>query len=48
MKELKNVNVVARLTPVEKEKIKSYAKKRGMTISEVIRELCYEIFNKEE
>lgn len=48
MKDVKNAKIEIRLTPVEKEKIKDYAKQRDMTISEVVRDLCYEIFNKKE
>ncbi len=37
-----------RLTEEEKQAIKIYAAKQGKTMSEIVRDLCYEIFNKKE
>ena len=34
-----------RLTKEEKQKLKEYAEVRSITMSEAIRELCYQIFN---
>lgn len=48
MKETKETFLKLRLTTEEKELIKQYAENRNMTMSEVVRELCYKIFNKEE
>ena len=45
MERYKKVEV--RLTEEEKTAIKVYAAKKGKTMSEIIRELCEEIFNKE-
>ena len=36
-----------RLTPEEKQKFKDYAEKHNMTLTEVIRHFCYQIFNQE-
>lgn len=44
-KELKTTRIEIRVTPEEKELIKAYAEKRHLTISDVIRILCEEIFN---
>lgn len=44
MKEVKDVILKVRLTPVEKEKLRVYAEERSKTMSEVIRDLCYDIF----
>jgi len=45
MKENKTARMEIRLTPAEKEKLKQYAEKHNMTVSETIRDLCYKIFN---
>lgn len=48
MKETKTEFFRMRLTQEEKEKIMAYAEKRGLTMSEAVRELCYKIFNEKE
>lgn len=45
---IKDKKIEVRLTQEEKELLKAYAKKRHMTMSEVIRVLCEEIFKGEE
>ena len=40
----KDKKIEVRLTAIEKEKLKAYADKRHMTMSEVIRVLCESIF----
>ena len=47
-KENRDTVLKVRLTPTEKQKIEDYAEKYNMTMSEVVRELCYKIFNQEE
>lgn len=47
MKENKTKKIEFRLTAEEKEKILAYAEKRNMTMSEVVRDLCYKIFEGE-
>lgn len=47
MKETKTSKLEIRLTPTEKEKIKTYAEQHNMTVSQVIRELCQKIFESE-
>ena len=44
----KDKKIEVRLTEEEKEMLKAYAKKRHMTMSEVIRVLCEEVFKGEE
>lgn len=44
MKENKDVFFKIRLTASEKQKLQEYAEKKGLTMSEAIRELCYKIF----
>lgn len=41
----KDIFFKLRLTKEEKQKLKDYAEGRGITMSEAIRELCYQIFN---
>ena len=48
MKENKTEIVKVRLTPEQKQQIKDYAEKYGLTMSEVVRDLCEKIFYKEE
>ena len=48
MKDIKTTKVEIRLTAEEKEKLREYAEKRHLTMSEAIRWLCEEIFQKEE
>ena len=49
MKEnIKDIKIEFRLTAEEKEKIIAYAEKHGLTMSEVIRQLCEKIFNESE
>ena len=45
MKTNKTEFIKMRLTPEEKELFKKYAEKHNMTMSEVIRHFCYQIFN---
>ena len=45
MKENKTARLELRLTPKEKEKIMEYAAAMGISASEVIRDLCFKIFN---
>lgn len=44
----KDKKIEVRLTAIEKEKLKAYADKRHMTMSEVIRVLCESIFQEVE
>ena len=44
MKETKTVRMEIRLTPTEKQIIQERAKAKGITLSQMIRELCEEIF----
>ena len=44
----KTCRIEIRLTEQEKEKLKEYAKKRHITMSEAIRWLCAEIFEAQE
>lgn len=44
----KDKKIEVRLTATEKEQLKAYADKRHMTMSEVIRVLCSEVFKEEE
>lgn len=46
MKENKDVFFKIRLTASEKQKLQEYAEKKGLTMSEAIRELCYQIFER--
>lgn len=43
----KDKKIEVRLTTEEKDKLKAYADKRHMTMSEVIRVLCAEVFQEE-
>jgi predicted DNA-binding protein len=45
---MKDSRITFRLTEEEKEKLYELAAKRDITLSQLIRELCEEIFNKEE
>ena len=47
MKEVKDCRLEFRLTQTEKEQIKEYAERHGMSMSEAIRDICIKIFNKE-
>lgn len=47
MEEIKVKKIEVRLTAEEKDKLKAYADKRHMTMSEVIRVLCAEVFQEE-
>ena len=47
MKEIKNKKVEIRLTAEEKEKLRQYAEKRHLTMSEAVRWLCEEIFKED-
>lgn len=44
-KEIKTSKIEIRLTPEEKEMLRTYAEKRHLTMSEAIRWLCEEIFH---
>lgn len=44
----KDKKIEVRLTTEEKDKLKAYADKRHMTMSEVIRVLCAEVFQEVE
>ena len=48
MKDIKTTKVEIRLTAEEKEKLREYAEKRHLTMSEAIRWLCEEIFQEEK
>lgn len=48
MKEIKNTKIELRITQQDKEKIKEYADKHNMTMSEFIRFACEKIFQKED
>lgn len=48
MKNNKTDKVTVRFTPEEKEILKEYADSFSMTLSEVIRGLCSELFRKKE
>lgn len=43
--DIRNEFFKLRLTKEEKQKLKDYAEVRNITMSEAIRELCYQIFN---
>ena len=43
-KEIKDVIFKMRITASEKQKLQEYAEKKGLTMSEAVRELCYKIF----
>ena len=43
----KNSTITLRISEDEKKKITELAKKRDIPVSQLIRELCREIFNKE-
>lgn len=47
MKEKRTAKLEIRLTPTEKETIKQYAEDRNTTVSEVVRQLCLQIFKEE-
>ena len=44
MKQIKDTSIEIRLTTQDKELLRNYAKKHGMTISAAIRFLCQKIF----
>lgn len=46
MKEKENKDLIfkMRITATEKQKLQEYAEKKGLTMSEAVRELCYKIF----
>lgn len=46
MKDNKDSYFRLRLTNQEKEKLKEYAASRNISMSEAIRDLCWQIFNK--
>lgn len=48
MKEVKNTKIEIRLTPTEKEQIRAYADKHGISMSEAVLGLCQRIFSQEE
>lgn len=48
MKEIKDCRLEFRLTQKEKEQIREYAERHGMSMSEAIRDICIKIFDKEE
>ena len=48
MKDTKEVFLKIRLTKEEKEKLADYAERHETTMSEVIRNFCYDIFNAKE
>lgn len=45
---MKDSRITFRLTEEEKEKLFAIAEKRDITLSQLIREICEEIFQKEE
>ena len=45
---MKDSNLTIRLSEQEKQKIKELAAKRDIPVSQLIRELCREIFQKED
>lgn len=45
---MKTTKIEIRLTQEEKDKLRAYAEKRHLTMSEAIRWLCEEIFNPTE
>ena len=45
---MKNTSITIRISEAEKEKIMEYAAKKDISVSQLIRELCREIFKKEE
>lgn len=47
-KEVKNTKIEIRLTPTEKECIRNYAKRHGMSMSEAVLSFCSCIFSKKE
>lgn len=47
MKEIKNTKIELRLTQQDKDRIKEYADKHNMTMSEFIRFACEKIFQEE-
>lgn len=45
---MKNETITLRISEEEKQKIQKLAKERDIPVSQLIRELCREIFNQEE
>ena len=45
---IKDSNLTIRLNEQEKQKIKELASKRDISVSQLIRELCREVFDKED
>lgn len=48
MKDNKTSRVELRLTPTEKDRLKQYAEKHGLTMSEAIRSICFRVFQQED
>lgn len=45
---MKTANITLRISEEEKQKIMELAKEKDISVSQLIRELCREIFNKGE